>query len=167
MQMDGPGPPTSVVEILPEQGARRGARIIADGQIRLHPDASPRPRQPQVQLGVLVVAEGFVVAAHGDEILDPHQGVMAMIDPAAGPADAMNRPACADARVLGHGDGDLEAALAPRRQRNYHRGGAGRLGCANQPVHIVRRIIGVGVDTDQPGPARRKGPHRRIDAGAL
>ncbi len=74
-------PATAIGEILPEQRHDASARIIGHAGLVGHPDTETGFAQPEIQFGILVVAEAFIVTTDRVEGGDPHQRVVAMVDP--------------------------------------------------------------------------------------
>src|SRR5690606_22660493 len=93
----------------------------------------------------LVVREALVVAADGLDRAAPERAVLRMVDVSRDAAEAIERAADAEARVLNEGDGALEAPL-----------GLGRVAVAGEPrpaplergdgaAEEARRVFGVDV----------------------
>ena len=75
-----PGAPAAIPEVLVKQRHRRRPRMVDHASGIREPDLPPRLTQPEIQLGVLVVTEGFVVPSDFAKGIDPHQRVMSVVD---------------------------------------------------------------------------------------
>ena len=73
-------PPGTMVELLPGQGAKGIARKIANPKFRAEPDLCAGVSQADVQLGVFVMREAFVIAADRQKSTAVEGGMMPMID---------------------------------------------------------------------------------------
>src|SRR5262245_42724041 len=105
--------------------------------------------QPDIELGVLVVREAFVVSTDGSECLDRHQGVVPMVDPAASGLVAMGRATIAEDRVLGCGCGSFEASVSCGIHADDHRVSLCPCLDLQQLLAVAIRICGVGINPDQ------------------
>src|SRR6516164_4074639 len=81
------------IEILMEQFRCGPARIIRNLCFFREIDAKSCCRQSGVQFGVLVVRKSLVISADGAKGIDCHQGVMAMVNPAASGLVSVGRTA--------------------------------------------------------------------------
>src|SRR5882672_91080 len=80
MSYDGVRAAAAVTHVLTKERARLFARKVYDVDCPCEPDLSARAREPNVELGVFVVAQGLVIAADREKALQVEQRVMTVID---------------------------------------------------------------------------------------
>src|SRR3954468_5341370 len=96
------------VEVLLEQRRCGPTRVIPNLCFSCEIDAKSCGRQSSIQLGVLVVGKGLVISAGGAKGGDCHQGMMAVVNPAASGLVSVRRTAVAQNRILRCCGGALE-----------------------------------------------------------
>ncbi|QTK81520.1 Hypothetical protein AT6N2_L0622 [Agrobacterium tumefaciens] len=161
------GPAAAIGEILLEERHDAGPRIIGHAGLVGHPDAEPGFAQPEIQLRILIVAEALVITADRIESGNPHQRVVAVIDPMAFRAFAVLRATIAELGILGDGRGLLEQAVADRIHGDDDGVRTRPLGVLDQPLAIIIGIIAMGVDADEVIEILAEGGDGKIDACAL
>jgi hypothetical protein len=160
-------PALAVAEILAKQRPRLRARIIVDGEIGLDPDPPSPLAQAVVELGILIMGEGLAIAANGEEGVEPHQRMMAMIDEAAGGAHAVKGAARAEQGILRRRGCSLEAADAPRAHRDGDRYRPCPLRRGDQAANETSRVTAMGIGTDQPFPTHPMDLRGEVERRAL
>ena len=113
MLQNGHGSPPAKISILAEERSKARPWVIGDVGAWTQIDAIPGRDQPEIELGVLIVRESFVISSDGAKSLYVHQGVMAMIHKSSLCQPAVGRPSVAQLRILCRSRGFLETCHAP------------------------------------------------------
>ena len=69
-----------MVEILPGKRSEGGARKVAHGEFRAKPNLSAGIPQADIQFGILIVGETFIISADGEKCAAIEGGMVTMID---------------------------------------------------------------------------------------
>lgn len=90
----------AMVEILPRKRSERAARKVAYGKFRAQPDLSAGILQADIQFGILIVGETFIISADGKKCAAVEGCMVTMIDIAGTCSGSMSGSAIPQPAVL-------------------------------------------------------------------
>ena len=151
MLQNGHGSPPAKISILAEERSKARPWVIGDIGAWTQIDAIAGRDQPEIELGVLVVRESFVISSDGAKRLYVHQGVMAMIHKSPLCRPAVGRPSVAQLRILRRSRGFLETCHAPCGHAYNDRLGACHFLRGKQCFTKAYGIIRMRIDPDDEG----------------
>jgi hypothetical protein len=152
---------------LAEQRKETRPWIIGDVGTWAQIDAIPGGDQAEIELGVLVVRESFVISSDRAKSVCVHQGVMAMIHKSSLCQPAVGRPSVAQLGILCRSRGFLETCRAPCGHAYHDRLGVCHLLRRKQCSTKVDGIIGMGINPDYEGSQIAILLNRSVDPATL
>jgi hypothetical protein len=111
------GSPSTVLHVLAKQGNDIFPWKIRNNQFICEPDCAAAFHQSSVKFCILVGYKFMIVAAKFAKPPQIKNSVMAVFHPAAPIEKSVGRAPCAEERVLGCGNGALEAGIAASEHR--------------------------------------------------
>jgi hypothetical protein len=151
MLQNGHHPPPAKISILAEERSKAGPWVVSDVGAWAQIDAISGRDQPEIELGVLVVRERFVISSDRAKRLYVHQGVMAVIDKSPLRQLAMGRPSVAQPGILRRGSCLLETRHARCGHAYNDRFGPGHFLRSQQCFTKAGGITGMRINPDYEG----------------
>ena len=161
------GPASAKRKILFREAPRVVAREIRDGGLIAQPDPSAGACCPMVELGILVMGEGFVIATGAKKELPIEGGMMAVVHETRGAPATVRRAAIAEPAVLRRRHRSLETRQSDRPHWHDDRCRIVRLQIPQAGAEKIDGIERVSVGSDQNAGTWRCDGRDEVDRGGL